>query len=602
MHPPPHPDIMTSWTPLWPVVVAFGLTSLTGAPAWAGSALLRGPSTPVEVANQALESALPDAPDPEKTLSVAELPIGANPPLIAVGSKQGTECPQGRTAPSSWLPILADAQTALDGLEYDKVLQILAPAIETLPCSSQVLDPAAPSRMFMLQGLAHFFLEDPAQARASFRAAIALDRNLQWDNNYPPNPRQSFLDAREDSLRAGTARVQVVAARGEVSQLVIDGASVLDSASRGVEILSGHHLIQYRMSDGTFHTSLVVVGGGETRLLVTRAGAAEAVLLGARQDEMTYAVRAINSFVCRELGVDTLYVVDGVGAERYLYRFSQAGGRFDRLLAPGAGGSNGGNTPTILVEGLLVLPNSLPEGSPPDTVVTAEGTRLQGAVRIYVGDQAAPTFARDGNRATFTVPPGLRPGVYNVRVVYSDGKDYVSPLAFSIQSDPRRNVLPEDVKYVTVETIIKADRLRLGVRWGAVIYQDEESLSGEWGDLSLDFNVRMGGGFCINAGGGFYAREPGGADDPRGYVFAGFKARWYPRIVQTFIGVQYLHVLGSGSPGKGTLGVRGVMGVDVIIPGLNGFFFTVELGGALMIDQREPYGWFNGGGGVGVRF
>jgi len=590
------------------LVLLPGLLAATAAarPAQAagGVALVFGPGSASEAAGAEalLRERVPDLPAAQRRVAAGELPVPTSPPLHALGADPGTTCPEGKRAPE-WLGVIAQAQRSLDSLDYEQTIATVAAAIEVLTCDRQVVPPDVAGKLFMLRGLAFFFLNDTEQARASFRAAISLHRYIQWDNNYPPDPRQSFLDAREDALRAGTARVQVVAAPGEVAQFVVDGAAVdLAQPAPSVELLSGYHLVQYRMSDGSFHAAMTVIGGGETRLLVSRAGAGEAVLSGARKDALVYAARAIDSWLCRAWGVEELHVVDRTETEPYLYRFSLAGGRFDRLAAPevatGEGTSGQGSARTY-VEGLLILPNTLIEGAPPETVLSAEGTRLDGAVRLYVGDKLAPSFARDGTRATFSPPAGLAPAVYDVRIVYADGKDYVAPLALSVQPDPSKTPPPSvDVQYIPVEMVIKADRLRVSTKWSYVNFHEG------WLDVALDVNIRMGGGFCLDFGLGAYA-DPEGEEDPRAYWWGGFKARWYPRIVQTYLGLDFLMVLGYGDPGKGSLGPRGLLGVDIIIPQLSAFFFNVEAGLGVLWDPTsggDPWLWLNLGGGVGVRF
>lgn len=565
-----------------------------------GVALIFGPGgqSGAEAALSAVQERVPDLPAPERRVAASALPLPVDPPLVALGADPGAGCPEGAAA-KDWLSVIGEAQRKVDGLEYEQAIGVLASAVASLPCDRQVVPAEVPGRLFMLRGLALYFLGEQDQARASFRSAISLNRYIQWDNNYPPDPRQAFLDAREDALRAGTARIQVVAAPGEVAQFVVDGSAVAD-AGTGVELLSGTHLVQYRMSDGSFHSATVVVGGGETRLMVTRAGAADTLLAGARRDASTYAARALGSWLCRSWGVDTLYVADISEASPYVYRFLLAGGRFERLDAPTPVAEGGlPAAARTYVEGLLILPNTLIEGAPPDTVISVEGTRLDGAVRLYVGDRVAASFARDGGRATFSPPTDLKPGVYDVRLVYADGTEHIAPLALSVQQDPARAPKPSsEVQYVPVELVIKADRLRVGVKWSYVTFHEN------WADVSIDANVRMGGGFCIDLGGGVYAR-PSSKEDPRAYWWAGFKARWYPRVIQTYLGLNFLMVTGSGSPGMGSLGPRGVLGMDLLIPGLSAFFFNVEIGGGVLWDPTQggdPWLWFNAGGGVGVRF
>ena len=133
------------------------------------------------------------------------------------------------------------------------------------------------------------------------------------------------------------------------------------------------------------------------------------------------------------------------------------------------------------------------------------------------------------------------------------------------------------------------ERLRVGVHWGFVWYR------GSWANLDMEMDVRLGEGFCLDAGIGTYMVE---GFYPHAYWRAGFKVRWYPKIVHGFFSVNFQQLFEDLH-----MGPRAAVGLDFVIPHIKHFYFTIETGGGVMFEnERELYGWYHVMGGTGMRF
>jgi len=531
---------------------------------------------------------------PARVVGIDEIPIPLGDPLWVLGGDADVLCSSGEASPD-WAAAVDTAREQLDALETEAAQATLDDALGRLACTDTVVEREVLGSLYMLRGLARFYEERAEAARQDFRRAVTVNPSIGWDAAYPPEPQQVYLKAREDIYLPGRGRVEAVFLSGEVLQIVVDGQSVAAGEPGGIEVHPGYHLLQYLMPDQTLMSRVTYVEGGETRLIVSRAGMERAILLGGSQPANAPVARILLNRLCAMWGVTDIYVADvtsGAGDDAYVYRFSQDGARFERLLPPETEDTpDEPAQPTSAIEGLLVLPNAVAEGA--TSTISVESAQIGEGSRIYLGEYEVQNLARSGVRSTFNLPDKIPAGVYDVRIVQPAGAEVAFPRAFSVIGDTRVTAPePPQVVYVTPTPQGRpepGERLRMGVKWGFAYYR------GTWATVDVEFDVRLGEGFCLDAAVGTRMVE---GFYPHAYWRAGFKLRWYPKIVQAYVTLNFQQFFEDMF-----MGPRGALGVDILIPPLEHFYLTVETGGGVLFEaEKEVYGWYHLMGGAGMRF
>ncbi len=534
---------------------------------------------------------------PGRTTRLGEIPIPAGEPLWVLGSTGDELCSDGGIAPD-WASVIDTARQQLDSLETAAAQGTLQDALANLACTDTVVEREILGQLYMFHGLAQFFEGGEEAARQDFRRAVTVNPKIEWDPSYPPAPQQAYLKAREDIYLQGRARVEAMFLPGEVVQVVVDGESFAAGEAGGLDVHPGHHLVQYMMPDQTLISRVTFLEGGESRLIVSRAGSEQIILLGCSDPANAPQARVLLNALCSTWNVEKIFVADvsnGAGDDAYVYRFSKEGARFEKLLPPAkevadAADSGEAVEPRSTVEGLLVLPNAVAEGS--TSTISAESTHLDGSERIYLGEYEVRNFKQAGVRNTFSLPDKIPAGVYDVRIIKPDGAVITFPRAFSVIGDSSTTSQPTVVVVTGGQPDLKPEpeeRLRLGFKWGFAYYR------GTWGTMDLEMDIRLGEGFCLDGGVGTRVVE---GFYPHAYWRAGFKVRWYPKIVQGYFTVNFQHFIEDQD-----MGPRAAVGMDIVIPSLKSFYMSIEAGGGVMFEtSRDLYGWFHLQGGTGMRF
>ena len=530
---------------------------------------------------------------PGRVVSLDEIPIPLGDPLWVLGGDDDQLCSSGEAAPD-WAAAIDTAREQLDSLQTETAQQTLDEVLSQLACADAVVEREILGTMYMMRGLARFFEERAEAARQDFRRAVTVNPSIEWDPNYPPEPQQVYLKAREDIYLPGRGRVEASFLSGEVLEVVVDGQSFTAGEPGGLDVHPGYHLLQYLMPDKSLHSRVTYVEGGETRLLLSRAGMEHAVLVGGSQPSNAPVARILLNNLCALWNVDNIYVADvtsGAGDEAYVYRFSREGARFERMMPRTvAEDETQDATEVSAIEGLLVLPNAVAEGA--SSTITVESAQVGDDSRIYLGPYEVQNLARVGVRTTFNLPDKIPAGVYNVRVVAPQGGEVTFPRAFSVIGDTRTETQEQPVVYVTRTTAIPSEpseRLRIGTHWGFARHR------GTWALLDVEMDVRLGEGFCLDAAVG--ARMVEGYY-PHAYWRAGFKVRWYPKVVQGYFSLNFMQYFEDLE-----MGPRAAVGIDVVIPSMKNFYFNVETGGGVLFEtSADVFGIFHIHGGVGMRF
>jgi len=136
---------------------------------------------------------------------------------------------------------IQQANNAFDYLDYTGALETLTKVAEQLGCLVEPLDAEAGGRLYYLQGIAAFGLEDKLSAWAAFRQALTIHPEQTWDNNFPPDARPLFDVARGELENSGAVSVEFIPTPGSDSSIWVDGRTI----NRGKAFFRpGLHLLQ----------------------------------------------------------------------------------------------------------------------------------------------------------------------------------------------------------------------------------------------------------------------------------------------------------------------------------------------------------------------
>ncbi len=288
---------------------------LTARPSSASSTdgiLVYGPQTAgqaeLDQARKMLESSLGEGQLPNSSVHILDLPFPSPDPVWIAGDARVVPCTDPDLEDQDLAGLLTEAIDQIDALDYEAGKRILDNAIVALPCSSQPVDRTVLINLYYFRGIAAFHMGDRAGAQQSFSYALSIEKEKTWDTNYPPEPQQVFLLAKEDSI--GLARVDVgYDVRGSnVDEFNFDGTSH-DTTKAGVlQVIPGMHLVQYK-ANGNAYSRLVEVRSEGPAALVTRQGLTTAVEGGPSSSGMMPAARASLRALVQGRNLERAFVV-----------------------------------------------------------------------------------------------------------------------------------------------------------------------------------------------------------------------------------------------------------------------------------------------------
>ncbi len=226
---------------------------------------------------------------------------------------------------------IAEAEDALDLVEYSRAINALGPLTDALACITHPVDAGQLSRAAMLLGYARFQSGDRDGADAAFAMAAVFDPDVKWDETYPPDAQQVFNSAVLDALRAKDALVwPAFGAAEEAVDILVDGGTVPEDGT----LRPGLHQIAVKTrSDGQLRLAVRFVAGETVHLGPTRE-LIDSFLEGEEGGEA--AGEALVAALART-GDAEAYIVDPAFGR--IFRF-YASSREVRLI-PGAGGDPG---------------------------------------------------------------------------------------------------------------------------------------------------------------------------------------------------------------------------------------------------------------------
>ena len=294
------------------VLAAFTLSKAPLAGAESSAILIYGPEdagmTEQQQAMLALAASIGEGELPASSIHILDLPFPSADPVWIAGDARVVPCSDPARENEDLAALLSAGVDAIDALDYEEGKRTLDQAITALPCATQQVERVVLLELYYFRGIAAFHLGDRDGARQSFQYALAIDREKTWDTNYPPEPQQVFLLAKEDAIGLDRVDIGHDVADADVSSFAFDGTP-LDASDVGVQqVIPGMHLVQYKVGD-TPYSRLVEVRKEGPAALVTRAGLTAAVMNGPDSGGSLPAARASLRALVQGRNLQRAYVV-----------------------------------------------------------------------------------------------------------------------------------------------------------------------------------------------------------------------------------------------------------------------------------------------------
>ncbi len=351
---------------------------------------------------------------PASTIHILDLPFPSPDPVWIAGDARVVPCTDPAAEETDLAALLAEAVDHIDALDYEAGKRVLDRAITVLPCASQPVDRTVLIDLFYFRGIAAFHMGDRDGARQSFRHALAIDRHKTWDTNYPPEPQQVFLLAKEDTVELDRVDIGHDIRDADISSFTFDGVQYPADSPGLLQVLPGMHLVQYRAGDAAYSRLVEVRVDGATAL-VTRRGLTAAVMSGPSSQGVLPAARASLRALVQGRNLDRAYVVilgDDDHGRLYQYDESYTTVAADVVYTPPAASSDGaatdegsaGEDAAVEGDGTADAPRA---DVSPDAVVAREGGAYDTRGGITLG-VAGICRAHDATYACFSLRGQVR--------------------------------------------------------------------------------------------------------------------------------------------------------------------------------------------------
>jgi len=315
-------------------------TLATTGPARAGgegrAVLLFGPGASnadgIVAAGYARER-LPARERPDERVGVTGIPFPADRDYWMTGDGRVAWC--AGTAPEELSVVLGRAREALDLLESERVIDGVDRFLAAAPCLTRAVEPAKLAELYLLRGLANHVDGRTAAAREDFAAASGIHPELRWDVGYPPDPQQTYLVAREETLAADPAQFGFTASLVAGLEATVDGRAMGGLVLH--ELYPGPHLLQIQGPEGPPVSAMLHLEAGDTAVMLDRYGASAAAMTGPHSELTRVAARTMLDALAAQWTASSVVVVDTTFrkelGEPRVYRYDVGSREFETLSA-----------------------------------------------------------------------------------------------------------------------------------------------------------------------------------------------------------------------------------------------------------------------------
>lgn len=167
---------------------------------------------------------------------------------------------------------LETAREQIQLVDYPAALTELEKVEQMLPCATEAVPPQLLSRFQFLRGLTMFYLGNEQGARNAFMRALSFDQSLKWDTQFGQRPRETFLDAREQSLSRPTNAIKCPPLASGV-KVYVDGKLVASGES--LSLATGTHFQQIHWPSGRWEGTFFDLTPGREELALPRQALAQ---------------------------------------------------------------------------------------------------------------------------------------------------------------------------------------------------------------------------------------------------------------------------------------------------------------------------------------
>lgn len=186
--------------------------------------------------------------------------------LRIVGGARATYCEARPLDPGSLDDKLTTIQHLLDEVRLEEADLLLAQLAEVHACYPLRPGSLALAHESFLAGILAFYRDDAASVRSHFRAALARNPDLPWDDNYPPSAQQWFAEALLEVLREESSTLALDLPPGK--EVWIDGTAQ-ETGNSTITTRPGLHLVHVGTAADGYSSVEVSLESAATATLVT---------------------------------------------------------------------------------------------------------------------------------------------------------------------------------------------------------------------------------------------------------------------------------------------------------------------------------------------
>lgn len=216
--------------------MTIALLSLLLGGAWAADVLVHDGDAKLAL-DRAAELAEVD-PNAVDVVSFADLVTGRVPTVVGRG--EVATCARNPATRDDVAKAIAAVEESLTLLELEKAASGLDAADDVVVCLRDLVDPAQVGRLYYLRGLLAWFTEDAGGAREAWRQAHVIDSDLVWDEQFAPDGKPLFLEAKEALVDEAFAVIELIP---DPNPLHLDGKPI-ESRDGFVRVDGGRHYLQ----------------------------------------------------------------------------------------------------------------------------------------------------------------------------------------------------------------------------------------------------------------------------------------------------------------------------------------------------------------------